>query len=582
MSNQQTSSFLPLLNKSLLNRKLIVDDKMSIWEEVPVLFDQFIDDPNHVKFPTLSPAQMNACWNPLYGEPYENYLENPHKDKINRNVFENTQYPLSILEVGKGGGKDTIIELIAQYLIYNLLCMENPQKVFNMAEDSDIDIINIATTGKQAKIIFFNGIKKRLMKWRWLHKYPIRVSNKPFSVGDKSKNRANTVIINADYVEFPKSIRLFSGNSERESAEGLSPIACFLDELSGFRNSSDKPNADNMFNMLDSSARTRFGDKAKIFAFSFPRYKDDAIETLYKKSLTDPHIYGDKQYSWNFKPRNLFPAKTFKFEGIDVPWSFKAHVERDPTDFKCKILCMPPDAESPFMEYPERLDACIDLDKPELIEFENLYNVDKQGKKYVKLKIKKVSPGVFRHQIILTLDLAENSCEAGFSGCHREGNKLIRDFTTSWVPQQGYIVDFENVEDIILEVNERFSVYGVYADRFQSTMMLQRLQKSMRAEKCSLYYQDYKHFLDMLYTANVNLGNHPKLIKQIKSLQRIENTKVSVGTEKKDLLDTIVTACKILFPDDGKNDIGSPEEEGTFISDNLVSSSGGSYIRGSF
>lgn len=127
-------------------------------------------------------------------------------------------------------GKDTLCALILCYICYVLLCMRSPQKYFSMPEGEYIDAVNVAPSEKKASTIFFEKLRQRLLRWRWLKKkYPVRSSG-AFISQMKPDPGDPYVTITKDGVIFPKLIRLLAKSSDNESAEGLNTLVYLMDE----------------------------------------------------------------------------------------------------------------------------------------------------------------------------------------------------------------------------------------------------------------------------------------------------------------------------------------------------------------
>lgn len=183
--------------------------------EKPVPFREFVESKNHMDFMPLSERQL-AIVDFMLGD-------DPDKMFTNGNN-------LAVLVFGKGSGKDALCVLILCYLVYVLICMRSPQAYFSFPEGEYIDCVNVAPSGDKASTVFFEKLRQRLLRWRWLKdKYPIRASG-AFISQMKPELGDPYVTLTKDGIIFPKLIRLLSRNSDNESAEGLNTLAYFMDE----------------------------------------------------------------------------------------------------------------------------------------------------------------------------------------------------------------------------------------------------------------------------------------------------------------------------------------------------------------
>jgi hypothetical protein len=551
--------------------------KKYTWDEEPVTFRNFITAKDHMNFPSYSERQYQVADFMLGTNP--------------KKIFENAN-TLAVLEWGKGSGKDTISCHIILYVIHVLMCMRKPQDYFPGIGPTDtIDCINVAYSAAQATAVFFDKMKNNCLTWPWLKKnYPIKLSGK---VVDPTEDMSykNMVTINQNSIFFPKRVRAFSRHSEQESTEGLN-ILCFVaDEISAFKDKTKTRNASKIYNMLDSSSSTRFGPHVKGFLLSYPRYKGDFIEKTYEWAKDKLHIYADLGATADIKPKECFSGKYFPYtlggKTYQVPVEFKLHFDRDPGDACAKYLCIPPGAESPFIERPDLVDLCVDKRRLPLIEFEDYV----EGH-FVKKRIKKWNITYFiRHEFVITIDLGLRSDSAGFSMHHSEklvlpdqtvDQHIIQDAVTAWKPdkQKGLIVDFQNVEDIVKEISQKLVILGVWFDQWNSAQMVQRLNSAtIRCDTYQLNLQDYKNMKEKLYFGRIHLLMHQVMVDEIKSLEIFEGRKVDHPEGGgKDIADTVVGAIKVLVtpggsigPDEGEivgDNISTMADEGEYVTSN--------------
>lgn len=146
--------------------------------------------------------------------------------------------------------------IVCAYIVYLLLCLQDPAKYYGKPSGDTIDILNIAVNAEQAKNVFFANFKKRIQNCSWFDgKYDTPTQNS---------------------ISFDKSIRVFSGHSEREAFEGLNLFVAVLDEISAFALESPSgeqgKSADGVYKMYRASVDSRFADYGKVIMLSFPRF----------------------------------------------------------------------------------------------------------------------------------------------------------------------------------------------------------------------------------------------------------------------------------------------------------------------
>jgi len=558
LDNYITEAAAGLKSKSVTGDRHIV-----VWDEEPMTFHNFITSPFHMDYPSYSDRQYSVADFMLGDDP--------------KKIFDNIN-STAVLEWGKGSGKDTISCHIILYLIHVLLCMRRPQAKFpGISVRDTIDCVNVAYSSDQALNVFFDKLKNNVLNWAWLkQKYPIKMSGR-FVEPAEEWQYENVITVNKNSIFFPKRLRAFSRHSEQESTEGMNILTYVCDEISAFKDKTQTRNASKIYNMLDSSAKSRFGTSVKSFLLSYPRYEGDFIEKMYDWAQDKLHVYADKGFTWQIKPRECFSGQWFTFESYEVPLEFKEHFDRDPTDAKAKYMCLPPGAESPFIEKVEMVDACVDDNRKPLIEFETYT----EGKYIMKRLVKWNVPAFLRHEHIITIDLGLNNDSAGFSIFHAERFMLpkgassinfIQDAVTAWEPdpKKKLIVSFPNIEEIIKQISSKIIVKGVYFDQWNSAQMVQNLRAAgISSTTYRLDLQDYKNFKEQIYFQRISLLNYPKQIIEIKALELLKGLKVDhPDTGSKDVADTCVGAVKVLIEPLGL--LGF--DEGEYVSENLSAS----------
>lgn len=133
----------------------------------------------------------------------------PRQYKLIENVFDkkfdniNSDFHEYVIAWGKRSGKDIVIAHLLCYMIYWLLCLNNPQRYLGIQPGEPIDIINVSFDSDQALSVFFEKFT------RAIESTIDPITNKNFfkSVG---MNLDRDILKNS--VEFPKNIRAFSLN----------------------------------------------------------------------------------------------------------------------------------------------------------------------------------------------------------------------------------------------------------------------------------------------------------------------------------------------------------------------------------
>ncbi len=537
------------------NRDLVInDDDMWLTQRL-LTFSEFVEHPDHMHFPPLSDKQRQLAEYMLGNDP--------------RRIFE-TKRNLAVLVWGKGGGKDTMSVLIQLYVVYILLNNRNPQKFLGQADQSSIDMYNIACAKDQAETVYFQILKTFVLQWKWLREnWNCVVNGKWFTnQSDKDMDFLDRVTITSDAIIFPRNIRCFSGSSESESLEGKNVLIYVLDEADAFKQNSLTRSAEKIFSTMSSSANSRFNGKEKGFIISWPRSKDGFIMKLYERTKAMLSVYGDIAATWEVKPRHMFSPETFDFQGHQVPMDKYEAFRLSPLESMACYLCQPPDAISPYIEDYKKVDDSMQ-DIRQLFEFR-----DREQDGFVRKGITR-APFMYDRSIkhVMAFDLSETRDYTALSIAHREADKIVFDAITCWVPdrRRNIRVDLQNVEEIIYSIRQDITLDTICGDHWGSPFLIQKLRaKGVRARIENLVLDDYELFKRLLYAKQIVFPKNAMLAKELKNLQLVGGRKVDhLKGLHNDLSVTAVMCVKALLHMDDRTQASGLLAEGEYVGDNL-------------
>ena len=541
---------------SVQNAQERADDAVWLTDNL-LTFSDFCSSADHMNFPPLSQRQKMVA-EYMFGDDPKKIFDN------NRNT--------AALCWGKGAGKDTIAALMKLYIVYILLNIRNPQRYLGLPNNVNIDLLNVAASKEQAQTVYFQILKTLTINWKWLRtQYDIAINGRFFSSGNLEEiDIGNKVTITNDAVIFPKNIRCFSGSCEAESLEGKNLLCFVLDEADAFKTGSQLRSAAKIYRTVRTSAVSRFGKRYKGFIISYPRSSEGFIMTMYKQSKKFLNMYGDIAKTWEAKPREMFDKETFEFEGHDIPMDFYEDFRLDPSGSKSAYLCDPPRVESLYLDEPEKVDLSTAGFVRPLFEFK-----DDVGDVYVRKSIAR-APFMYNKSIqhILLLDLSLKKDSTALTLMHRDQDRIVVDFCTSWNPDPriGVEVDLQNVEEIIDLIRRDVSVTGLYCDRWNSALLVQKMRgKGIKAETVKLDYEDFELFKRLLYAGNIQLPKNDRLLNELKSLQQVTQQRVDhPDGGHNDMAVTVVMGVRMLAKaTTGDSGLGLLAE-GEFIGDNLT------------
>ena len=132
------------------------------------------------------------------------------------------------LVLGRRGSKTLMASLITVYEAYKLIALGNPHKFYNLPEDDEIAIINVALSQQQAGRLF--------------RQIQARIRNSPFFANRVGKEKTSEITLMTDLdlekkargtgnLSVPGSILLLCGHSNPDSLAGYSAILILFDEI---------------------------------------------------------------------------------------------------------------------------------------------------------------------------------------------------------------------------------------------------------------------------------------------------------------------------------------------------------------
>lgn len=536
------------------------------FEETPVSIEEFVTSDDYLNLPPLSDYQYQMIRNGSQIYRRETLVRLYGEEAAEKRWKEtNTEV---ILQLGKGSGKDYTSTIVCTYVAYLLLCLKDPAAYYGKPKGDTIDIVNIAINSDQARNVFFTNLKKRISDCSWFD--------------DK-------VVTDTQYsLEFKKSIRLFSGHSEREAFEGLNLFLAVLDEISGFALESATGNklantALATYNMYRDSVDSRFAEFGKVLLLSFPRFDGDFIQQKYDKGHPDdeflpavaekeviirrhtfkldndlpdgtpgnefeieweedhiiryarPGVWALRRPSWEVNP-------TVTLEGLK--WSFF----NNPGNALGKYACMPSNLEDGFFKNKDKIDKA----------FSTINGVDSDGVYHPRFQPK---DGV---EYFIHVDLAQkhDHCAVAMAHVDRWLEYKISDHNSEilpevhidalrwWTPSKGKEVDFKDVIEFIKSLRRRgFNIRVATFDRWNSNDTMKDLERNgIRTDLLSVDKKHYDDFLSIMYDERLKAPNEELVKKELGQLRTVlRGQKVAIDHPAKGSKDLSDASCGAIF-----------------------------------
>jgi len=469
-----------------------------------------------------------------------------------------------VILFGKGSGKDFLASGILTYVIYLVLCLNDPHTYFGFGKDENIDFINVAINAYQANNVYFKKLKARLNNCKWF----VKVTKEP---------RAwNEYQVLKNQVRFFKGVTAHSAHSEADSFEGFNPLVLIYDEIGGF----EFEKAEFCYATLRSSASSRFNEKQLHIFISFPRSESDFMYSKYKEAIhsKDPEVYAITGYSWEVNPK--ISRKSLEKDFI-----------RDPEGSRMRYQCIPPKYSEGLFQFPEKIDTVVQRGKHAQCQTLTVQNtittrVLKNGEErhFTGLEIHglQLDPnytyylggdgGVETDSYVLALFHGEpTKIEVLEEGevIEKYANKPVEDLILEWKPNKAdrIPVDLMNVAEVIEMICKQVYVKKALFDKFNSAEVVQRLMgMGVEAEDKNwsnpFQLQIYQNIKGHIYTGNIELLDHINLEgmnanEELKNIKLLNGNKIDHDKDKsKDYSDAragAVWLCATDEPDDSEH-----------------------------
>lgn len=525
------------------------------FAERPVEIEEFVTSDKFLNLPPLSDYQYQMIRHGSQIYKYETLVSLYGEEKAEERYRQTCNEV--ILQLGKGSGKDYTSTIVCAYIVYLLLCLKDPAKYYGKPSGDTIDILNIAVNADQARNVFFANLKKRIMGCPWFQ--------------GKYEATQNGIV-------FDKSVRVFSGHSEREAFEGLNLFVAVLDEISAFALESTSGNtqaktADAVYKMYRASVDSRFPDFGKVLLLSFPRFKDDYIQQRYNAAVAEKEVVirshlmkldpdlpdgtegneftveWEEDHIARYRYPRLFALRRPTWDvnplvKIDSPAMVRAAME-DLGDFLGRFACMPSNLSDGFFKNKAAIENA----------FVAQNGVDEDGI-FLDNFLPKPDTKYYVH-----VDLAQKHDHCAVSMAHVEkwvNVKIGGDYSEMhpvvvvdavrwWTPTKEKSVEFSDVRDYIIALRRRgFDLRLVTFDRWNShdTMNILQNDHGIKTDTLSVAKKHYDDFLSIMYD-NRLIG--PKVQLLIDELGELRQVKGKIDHPRKGSKDLSDATCGAIF-----------------------------------
>ncbi len=499
----------------------------SIWEEIPVTYDEFFNkDTGFIREPFF----------PIQAEFAEAMLGSVAAEWT-------TEYWEGQAYWGKGSGKDRTAAKILVYVVYKLMCMKNPMQVLSAGAEyvptveDKLEVGNVCINARLAEKVFFKYFT-----------IMIRACKNPKTGKNWFVERGLDIRrdVHKRDVEFPKNITAHSLDSEKYTGEGLNLFFVIFDEIAGF----DVSRAEELYDALVKTCRSRFPKYMKILLLSYKRSDGDFMNIRYEASENEPRVFRSRAATWEVN------IKRTKDDFIEDYLKEPQSAQRT---YECLGRTAAKDA---FIRQTNRISQVINNSgmvnpvKGDIISTINLRSLQFKDSfvpipntayyLHVDLALGKrggdtcgISMGHFDPS--MTINLSDDfikalSVETGFSEkkfreqVGRERTGVVIDLALQIKAPEGAEILFEEIRNFIetLRRVHKFPIHWVTYDGWQSTDSIQLLRKSgVNAEEYSVDRtpEAYTTLKNLIYEGVFRFYNHRIAIREMEELIIVDSGK---------------------------------------------------------
>jgi len=419
----------------------------------------------------------------------------PKQAEILRRFYKG-DYRELVLVAGMRSGKSFLATVFALYEAFLLLTTPSPQKKYGLHPSSLIHILLVAKSEDQARDVLLSRALGIIQDSWFFDLFPRKVRK--------------------DTIEFPsKRIMIWVGPSTSNTLVGRTAKAVILDELARFPQTESGGGAWMIYHSLKAATVT-FGNDGHRIIISSPLRSDDILMQLYNDP--PPDTLALRYATWEFNPH-------IKFEDLQT------ELQRDPVAFWRDFGAQPSESLYPYFA---RLDEVSFGDH-------NAWLPVSSGIPY--------SPPEGTY--VIAGDPALRWDAFGIAVARMDGERVIYDLVGAIVPEKGKEISPSQVRELFDRLIDIYQPAVVVFD----THMYPELEEHIRTRGVPVKTRivkkrHYDMFKEALYSGKVELPAFPRLIKEMKGVQVVNERRVDHPRGgSKDVIDAVVNAYVALIED---------------------------------
>lgn len=416
------------------------------------------------------------------------------------------QYNELIVVAGMRSGKTTLASIPSCYEVYKLILLGRPCAYYGLAKGSEIFIINVAVSQQQSRDTVFAQIKAR-------------IDNSPWFQNQDMKERWNEFVFPVD----DGKVIIRSEHSNSASLVGKSAKLVVFDEIARFTDTGGKSSGQMVYDSLTRAVKT-FKQEGRKISVSSPMYIDDFQMQLYRAGLKLENVLTYHLATWEMNP---------VLTKEDLWDEFEKNPEAAWRDYGA----MPSSSLETYFKEPWRIDDCVDK---KMVNVADTYDLKEKI-----FKIKREEKAAY----FLAGDPALKNDAFGLAMIHRDTmtGRIVVDLLHRFSPdiEEEREVDAEKLKEYIIALANAFPIYSFVTDTWQFPETIQAIRRAgVNVEQHHVKKMDYDYLKELIYTKQIVLPYHEKLMEELKMLELRSGTRVDHPRGgSNDVADALANAC---------------------------------------
>lgn len=405
--------------------------------------------------------------------------------------------------IGQRAGKSTTTAVLDAYPTARLLKMQKPTAVYpGVARSTTLMGTMVALRFQDAYDLLWTPFKDTLNGSAWFQEYHKLMKHYNVKYGQELFKELDT------YIKYGhRNMHLYPSGPNKRTLRGRTRYLSNIDEYGWFDSdasseSKERTSATEVYDALDASLSTLrkgaqfmldngYDDILPAFAMniSSPSSTDDEIMTLVRNNQHSRSIFAIHLPTWSVNPFMTREALQPEFD-------------KNYTRAMRNFGAIPPESSNPFFSPTDPLQQAFGK-VPTQVSYKPHRTYDASDRLKSGLQLLQVGGSRLPHVIALDAGVSKNSFALSLVGLDRnaqhDAGRLKATALIECQPNSEAPIDFAWMhKQVIAPLIRPFNVRGVFADRWQSLMMLDQLQEEFK--DVTLYTQvysvKYRDFLD--------------------------------------------------------------------------------------